>query len=213
MNKRNKEIKRLLAVLICIICILISTYAWFIYNTTTRTSLNANVIMWNIKFSQNGVSEEVNPVQLDFGNVYPGMSPISKKIVITNEGDLSAKVTYKIKSIVLFNESVEFEDNLSEEEINEKLSEYPFKLNIQLDREVINKENKTAEFNATFSWDYEDENDRNEITNKDILDTYYGNKAYEYSQNQDENKNSNLSFIIEIVAKQLDEEIEAGEDI
>ena len=73
---------------------------------------------------------------------------------------------------------------LSSEIENVLNQSYPFKINISSDKEVIDGKGGAAKFIVNVSWPYETLDDNGEL--KDLDDTYWGNKAYQYTKSNPE---------------------------
>ena len=194
--------------IIVIIGILIGcSYAWFINFSKATLKLDANVKLWRIEFTHNEEQLE-NNIELDFGEIYPGVKEKKHSILVRNLGDIAAKVDYRIDSITLFGEEYILGDSYDSEELNKTMSELPFKIECKCTKDVIDKDEE-SDFEITLKWEYGD--DSNEITEKDELDTKYGELAYNYLVSNSENENlelkSNFSMKIRLIAKQSEDNL------
>jgi len=149
-----------------------NTYAWFIYATQVATSITAHVSSWNIEFVT-GNEEIVTNIEIDLDRIYPGMEDYEKIVEVHNKGETKAKLSYEMLSFEILGEKFEVGENLTSEELENKIEqEYPFKINIEIDDYDITEEKGKGTFKITVSWPYE--------SGDDELDTYWGNKAYEF---------------------------------
>ena len=171
LKNRIKKIK--LKHLVLLICLLIfNTYAWFIYATEVSTSITAHVTSWNIEFVT-GDDEIVTNIEIDLDRIYPGMDDYEKIVEVHNRGETKAKLSYEFVSYQILGETFEVGEDYTSTELENKIEQdYPFKINVQIDTDSIDESNGKGEFKITVSWPYE--------SGDDELDTYWGNKAYEY---------------------------------
>lgn len=183
MHKFMKIIKRIKIknLLILILLLLFNTYAWFIYSTKVNTEITAHVSSWNIQFVSDNQEITTN-LTIEIDRIYPGMEGDKKfeKIVqVKNQGERSAILSYSIREITIMGEKYTIEGK-SEEELNKILESYPFKIRVNINEGNLNEENGEGKFIISLEWPFESGND--------ALDTYWGNKAYEYySLHPDEN--------------------------
>ena len=190
LKEKLKKIKPS-TLIILILLLVFNTYAWFIYSTRVSMGLNAHVTSWNVTF-QAGDEEITQNMVIEVGKIYPGMDTYIKEIDVTNTGELSAKLSYKIKSLKILDEYYEVGNGVTEEELKEKIAEYPFKINIETSKSEIESETGQAKFTITVEWPYE--------SGDDEIDTSWGEKAYEYyEQNADE---KSLVLEVELIATQ-----------
>lgn len=157
---------------ILVLLLIFNTYAWFIYATQVSTSISAHVTSWNIEFVT-GDEEIVTNIEIDIDRIYPGMENYEKVIEVHNKGEAKAKLSYEFLSFEILGETYEVGDNFTSEDLENKIEqEYPFKINVEISNDNITETNGKGKFKITVSWPYE--------SGDDELDTYWGNKAYEY---------------------------------
>ncbi len=183
MHKFMKIIKRIKIknLLILILLLLFNTYAWFIYSTKVNTEITAHVSSWNIQFVSDNQEITTN-LTIEIDRIYPGMEgdkKFEKNVQVKNQGERSAILSYSIQEITIMGEKYTIEGK-SEEELNKILESYPFKIRVNINEGNLNEENGEGKFIISLEWPFESGND--------ALDTYWGNKAYEYySLHPDEN--------------------------
>lgn len=191
-------------ILILIFLLVFNTYAWFIYATEVSTGLSVHVRSWKILF-KNDNNPIVDYININVDNIYPGMEDYVNKLEAYNLSESKAKVSYEILSARILDteyKSVEGylyeklevpEDAKTSAELAEMLkTEFPFKLEITIDNEVLDAEVGITTYTIRLYWPYE--------SGDDTLDTYWGNKAYEY--NKANPTNSSLNFRIRVRAVQ-----------
>ncbi|OKZ56406.1 MAG: hypothetical protein BHV99_05520 [Clostridium sp. 26_21] len=194
MHKFIKTIKRIKIknLLILIILLLFNTYAWFIYSTKVNTEITAHVSSWNIKFVSDN-QEITSDMTIEIERIFPGMEGDKKfeKIVqVKNQGEKSAILGYTIREITIMGETYTIggENGKTEEELNKILDEYPFKIKIETNDENLKGENGEGKFIISLEWPFESGNDE--------LDTYWGNKAYEYYSIHPDKNSVELKIIL-----------------
>lgn len=191
-------------ILVLIFLFVFNTYAWFIYATEVSTGLSVHVKSWKILF-KNDDNPIVDYINIDVDNIYPGMETYVNELKAYNLSESKAKVSYEILSARILDteyKSVEgyLYENLevpegakTSSELADLLkTEFPFKLVITIDNEVLDAEFGVTTYTIQLYWPYESGNDE--------LDTYWGNKAYEY--NTKNPKESSLNFRIRVRAIQ-----------
>ena len=159
-------------VLILILLLIFNTYAWFIYATKVSSSLSVHVSSWNVEFSV-GEDETVTNILIAVERVYPGMENYEKNVTVKNKGEIKAELDYDIISLKVMDEFYKIGENITMEELENKLkTDYPFKINVIKDDTLLKEGTGEGLFSVTVEWPFESGNDE--------LDTLWGNKAYEY---------------------------------
>lgn len=188
LKKVKKRVRRS-TIFFLILAFSMNAFAWFIYTNKVSNSITTGVKSWKVTFEQDGMDLEDN-VSFEIDTIYPGMTDFNDKIEINNSGEMTAYITYELKSIKIFDEEYTSEDYTSDELIS-KLDEYPFKLTFDVDNEEISIGQK-ATFNVNLTWPYESGNDE--------LDTLWGKKAYDYKKNYPDEKQ--IVVVVKIKASQ-----------
>lgn len=210
LKRKLKNCKKILKnikpthILILIFLLVFNTYAWFIYATEVSTGLSVHVRSWKILF-KNDNKPIVDYINIDVDNIYPGMEDYVSELEAYNLSESKAKVSYEILTARILDteykstEGYIYEnipvpaDALTSEELAEKLkTDFPFKLDITIDNEVLDAEVGLTTYKIRLYWPYE--------SGDDELDTYWGNKAYDY--NSKNPQNSSLNFRIRVRAVQ-----------
>ena len=168
--KRNK-IKTLLFLFIALVA---NTYAWFIYNRVVSTNLEAHVKSWQVTID--GAMDETITFEID--DLYPGMPEYSDSVTLTNGGEMDAQVSFSIKSIRIMDETYTVGVNgETVESLKTRLANYPFSITIESSNELVESGGGQADLHLYVEWDFGDGD-----ATKDALDTYWGEKSYDYSQ-------------------------------
>jgi hypothetical protein len=181
-------------IIILIVILAFNTYAWFVYNTKVAMDLSVHVSSWDITFV--GDDHEIkNDMVIEVERIYPGMETFEKTITVNNNGEAIAELDYEIKSLKIMDEVYDAENDstITSEIIENKMTtEYPFKIRIIKSDEQLISGTGNGFFKISVEWPYESGNDE--------LDTFWGNKAYEYySLNPGEKC---IQLKLELIAKQ-----------
>lgn len=180
-----------------------SAFAWFIYNKTVNIDISAHVKSWNV-YMGDGEDGDTFVIELQ-QDLYPGMdSVIGDSIPITNDGEMDANVSIQIKSLSVFgveqiqgtpgqacdstldrSDSSYLCDYTITSSVNSSgntiytINGYPFTLQFSLGLSMLGA-GGNSDLNYSLIWDYERCSDGD--TSCDELDTWYGEKSYEYSK-------------------------------
>lgn len=193
-KKKTKSILKYIntkTIIILIVLLSFNAYAWFIYITKASLELDVHVAAWDITF-QAGEEEIANDVVLEVDKIYPGMEDYVQEIEVHNRGEISADLSYKIMSIEIFGEKFEVGDQYTSDDLQNMLNSYPFKITIESSTDQIEAGTGQGKFTIKVTWPFESGNDE--------LDTYYGNKSYEFQTNSPQAKSLIVKF--ELTAKQ-----------
>ena len=194
-NKLKRIIKkvRLKTILLLAITIASNSFAWFIYTTEVKTNMDTRVREWKVTFDSNGEHVE-KVITLNVKELYPGMKSYTETLIASNTGESKAKIDFEIKEAKILGEDLLLLNMTNDELIEYLKTNYPFKIELSSSNGIIEISGKeTVTINVY--WDYESGNDE--------LDTYWGNKSYDYHQLYPDN--SSLSLVIKITAYQINE--------
>ena len=183
-------------VILLLITLIINTYAWFIYVSTVTASISMHIKNWDIQFSDNVVDQEFN---FNVERIYPGMADAEQLITIQNNGETDGKLQCAITSFKIFEDvyqiGVDYDDGnggtfryTSADLLDMITNDYPFKITISVDGteyvagteiSVGTQDSVTVLFKVT--WPYETGSNANEISDNDVIDTFWGEKSYSYT--------------------------------
>ncbi len=185
-------------VLVLLLTLLVNTYAWFIYISTVSMGISMHVKNWSFELSSGDQTENFI---FEVGEIFPGMEEKVQVINAKNSGETEAELSCDIISMrILEDKYIAGEttyDNGGTQEVytSEKLFEllktYPFKIEVYIDDVLydgtsipMGTDNESVELKFKVNWDYEIEsNDQAQIDAADVIDTYWGNKAYDFDTN------------------------------
>lgn len=192
-RKKVKKLKKKLrrsTLFFLVLMLITNSFAWFIYTSKVSNSINAHVKSWLVTFDQDGNPLE-DTVEFTIDSIYPGMKDFTDSITISNSGETTAYITYQVTSIKVFDEVLDTSSYTSDELISFLNTKYPFLLTFEVSDDEIETSN-TSSFNVKLSWPYE--------SGRDELDTYYGKKSYDFSQNYPEE--NQIEIVVKIKASQ-----------
>lgn len=180
LNKGLKRYIKIKTLIIIVVLLVFNSYAWFIFATKVSTGMSAHVTSWDVTFLVG--DEGITDIEIDVGKIYPGMDTFTKVVTAKNLGETKADLRYQYQSLTLLGETFTVGENCTQEELEQKIqNDYPFKINVVIDKSNLdnNENGGYGTFTITVDWPYE--------SGDDEKDTYWGQKAYEfYEQNPDE---------------------------
>ena len=180
-------------IIILILLIVFNTYAWFIYATRVSSEISVHISSWNVEFSV-GEDETITNLIITVERIFPGMETTEKNVAVRNKGEIKAELDYKIMSLKVLDESYTVGENITQEELVNKITnEYPFKIIVSKDDTLLREGTGEGAFCVTVEWPFESGNDE--------LDTLWGNKAYEYYSTNAEAKS--IEIAIDLIAQQI----------
>ena len=176
--------------IILILLLVFNAYAWFVYTTRVSLDLSAHVSSWDVQFvaKDGGISSDMI---IKVENFYTGMEDFEKIIEVQNRGEVNVELSYEIESVRIMDETIEKNDEtgVTSESIEEKLkNDYPFKINIVKDDSNLITGSGNGSFKITVVWPYE--------SGDDEKDTYWGEKAYDYSSANPEKSSLHLELLL-----------------
>lgn len=211
-------------VLMLLVTLIVNTYAWFVYIARVSVDIKMHVKDWNFELSTNDQTETIDFVVEE---IYPGMPDAVEELNASNTGEMTAKIVCDISYVKILDEVYEkggtyevdgeMKTFTSEDLINKLINDYPFKVGIYLDdvlydgSTVIMPTGDSTVIKIMVTWDYETGDDENTIAGNDTIDTYWGNKAYQYRlDNPDDPYGIHIKAIVQ--AEQNDGGDDTGTD-
>ena len=169
-----KKVKKLnfTSIMFLVLSLISSTFAWFAFTNIVDNDMNIDIKAWKVNISEND-NLITNKIDINIDNFYPGTDVNTKTITISNDGDLSSVVSYRINYMRIFDEEL---DVNNQEALFDKLSqEYPFTINFDLNKMFLDT-GDDAEFSYSITWPLD--------SGDDNLDAWWGNKAYDFLNNE-----------------------------
>ena len=171
LQSRRKKIK-FRSILMLVFLLGVNAYAWFVYMSNASVELSSSVSTWNVTFFDG--TEEVKDLEIDTGNIYPGMETYTKQFKIKNKSDTKATFNYEVDNLKIFDNDITVEDK--ETYLKELL---PFKVKLTPSKTEFDK-NDTIIFDISIDWPYESENDYYKV-----LDLYQYQENFNYYEKTD----------------------------
>lgn len=178
------------------------TFAWFAYNNIIQTSIEIGVTAWHIEL-RDGDEEISYELLVPIKEFYPGVDKYTKSIEILNKGDIDAEFSYSITKLRILEEEFEIENQV---ELHDKLAhEYPFLFNVEIDSNFI-AAGESIMLNIVADWPFD--------SGDDVMDTKWGNDAYDFVTKEEQKKledpdyeiRSVIEIALELNTKQYIEE-------
>ena len=187
--KKNK-IKTLLFLFLALAA---NTYAWFIYNRIVSANLEAHVKSWQVTID--GAIDENITFEID--DLYPGMPEYSDEVTLTNDGEMDANVSFQIHSIRIMDESYTVGENgETVASLEAKLASYPFSITMEASNSLVESGGGQANLHIYVNWPFGNGDEA-----KDLLDTYWGEKSYDFSQ--DNPTLPSISIVVNVNVQQV----------
>ena len=202
MKIRHKHLKlNILSLFFIAVSLLSITLAWFAYSGFANTATEMDVKAWYIEFKKDNKAIS-NEIVLSLNDVYPGMEQVVEKVNINNLGDTDAKISYSIDSARILDEELKTEDKSTLQVEDELSHNFPFHVNISLNKKFVKSNDDTSEFDVSVSWPLDSENNS--------LDSKWGSSAYEFQKEEESKKKqdsnyemrSSLRIVISLKAEQ-----------
>lgn len=196
MAKKKKSILkkvRLKTIFLLALTLASNSFAWFIYSTEVSSSISTRVREWKVTFDVDGQRIE-KEVTINLGSLYPGMETYTEVFTASNTGESKATFVYEVKEANVLGDNL-----LNSITGNDKILEYletayPFKVKLSSSNNSI-EINGQEQITIDVSWPYESGNDE--------LDTYWGNKAYDFHKANPDSPS--IVLVIKISASQINE--------
>lgn len=202
MDKRRKVNIRLsiMSITFMVISFISVTLAWFAYSGLSKVDTDVTVKSWYIEFKR-GEEVATKDIVISLDDVKPGMETNTEEIVINNKGDSDASIKYKIEYVKILNEDnmTSSLDNTSDYIEDAIAHNYPFHINMGLDRNNVLLKGEENRFKISVSWPLDSGDDK--------LDSLWGNKAYQY-QKDTNNSSPLIKLGISLIAEQVIEDDE-----
>ena len=186
MKIKHKHLKlNILSLFFVAVSLLSITLAWFAYSGFANTATEMDVKAWYIEFEKDSKPVS-NEIVLSLNDVYPGMEQVVEKVNINNLGDTDAKISYSIDSARVLDEELKTKDT-STVQVEDQLSHnFPFHVNISLNKDFVKSKDDTSEFDVSVSWPLDSENDS--------LDSEWGSKAYDFQKEEEAKKKQDPNY-------------------
>lgn len=164
------------------------TLAWFAYSGLASVGTEVGIKAWYIEFEKD--NEKISSdIKIPISDIYPGMETVTETVNINNFGDSDAELKYSIVSARVLDELQEANNELLSSDIETSLlNDYPFHISINLSKQYVLAKGEPGTFEISISWPLDSQNDE--------LDSLWGNRAYQFQQNEIAQNNLDDSYKI-----------------
>lgn len=195
-KEKSMPIRIILTLMFCVIFI-VNTYAWFGLNQSVNlTGISGEVTSWDIAYDIEDGETLDKTATFVIDELYPGMTENQDVVRICNKGGSITTIDYELLSVKVFGVEIldelkanqEITTNGNTTNIFSTDANYPFDISYTygsnylqgqyIDDETTPSAVTTFKFNV--SWPYTEGTTEEETAAKDILDTRFGIKAYDY---------------------------------
>lgn len=167
-------------------------FAWFVYTTKVDSTITAHVKGWNVNFMA-GNTQLSQQINFDVANIYPGMVTHTDSISVTNNGEMTAILSYEIESATILGTEYRAGRDMTSSELLAYLeNHYPFTIAFSTSNNAVAAGGGTSTFTLTVSWPYE--------SGDDATDTFWGEQAYDYKMSHP--SAPSISLVMKITAMQ-----------
>ena len=161
------------------------TLAWFAYSGLAKVDTEIDVKTWYIEF-QKGEEAVSNNIVISLSDISPGMDIVTEKVKIMNKGDSDAQLSYSIVSASLM--GTELDATNGSDYLEDKLShDYPFHINLSLNKNFALSGDEFSEFNLSVSWPLD--------SGDDSFDSEWGTRAYQYQRSEQSHHLEDDSYV------------------
>lgn len=194
LEKQKKRRIRLRTLFLLAITLASNSFAWFVYSTKVSNNITARVKSWNVDFEIGTDSQAEEYIEISIDSLYPGMEDFSKTLKAVNHGESDARISYTVEKALILGDDL-LNLGLQNEQIINKLSnDYPFTIKLNVSNTVVPASGGEANISIEIIWPYESGNDEE--------DTYWGNRAYDY--HEENSTLPSINVIIKITAYQVE---------
>lgn len=182
--KKNK-LKTLLLLFIALVA---NTYAWFIYNRVVSASMEAHIKSWQVTI-EGAIDDSLT---FDIDDLYPGMPAYQDEVSLVNDGEMDANLTFSYKSIRIMGDTYTVGVNgVTQQSLQDMIDGYPFEITLEASSNTVSSGGGESLLRLYITWDFGDGDEE-----KDALDTYWGEKSYEFTS---ENPGlSSLEIVVDV---------------
>ena len=151
LQKHRARIKRR-SILMASFVLGVNIFAWFVFISKADVKVNANIISWDVNFSDS--SEVISKIVVETTDLYPGMPTYEKEIYITNYSDLKGTFDFDIKSIRVMDREIVDENMTHENALSYLNSTFPFIVSFSSSKTDLEKKDNMV-FTIYIDWPLE----------------------------------------------------------
>lgn len=220
--KKKSMATRIRLITMFSVILIINTYAW--WNMGGKVSLKGiegEVTSWDVAYyvGENEILDQTVVFTID--ELYPGMPEHEDVVHIYNMGTTSSTIEYRLVSVKILGEEIldQLQTNGEIETVGNTTTlftddtTYPFSISYtydknRLDDQYVDDETtpqSVATFKFNTNWVYEATGNEDEKVQKDLLDTTFGKRAYQYYQNVANDPAKAIEITVRIKSQMLRE--------
>lgn len=175
-----KKSVKLRTLLFLILILVVNCFAWYIYISEVSSDITSHVRTWKIEFDNN-VSQDIS---FEVEDIYPGMETEIKEIELANSGELDAIISCSVSEMRILNdEYIADGETITPQSLLDDIgNNYPFSVKFYIDGEEIKEKEMpagyTSKITIEISWPID--------SGDDETDTYWGNAAYDFMQENED---------------------------
>lgn len=151
LQKRRKKIK-MRSMLMAGFVLGVNAFAWFVFISKADVKVNANIISWDVNFSDS--SEVISKVEVETTDLYPGMPTYTKEIHVSNYSDLEGVFDYDIYSIKVLNNEIVDSSTTREKSLSYLSETFPFIVSFSSSKTQLDKQDEMV-FKINIDWPLE----------------------------------------------------------
>lgn len=145
--QKHKSAIRIKAFFMAGLLLAVNSFAWFTFVVNGNGTFTADVISWDIQFFDD--EEEVEILDFELVDLYPGMPDFYKSITVKNQSDFNAKFSYKLEEITIYGK------NYNSEDLAASLKEdFPFQISFDYVTSDLNI-GESLSFVVSVKWPFE----------------------------------------------------------
>lgn len=192
-TKRLIKKTKIRTLLLLIVLLSLNATAWFIYATKVDTGIGAKIVAWNVSFVT-GEDELIEYINFKIDNIYPGMETYKQRIDVTNQGESEANLTYELQKVRILESEYSIDNRTitSDSLLYSLENDYPFKIKVGVSNYDL-KPGEQAYFYVEVFWDFE--------SGDDEQDSYWGEQAYEFYENNPNKESIELDLVVSAIQK------------
>lgn len=201
--KSKNALAKIRILILLAVMLVVSIYAWFYTDKNVGVgNIRGVVTEWDVEYSIDDAIVSTEDITVACDEFFPGMQPFSKVIKVTNKTEIGADVEYVVKSVKIFGEEKIDELILTNNVTTDfdtkttnvfSTEDYPFNAGFIFNEDHIDgidpvtgepTEDSSTTVTVFADWSYTRSGAEKNLEENDDLDTYYGEEAYEYYQNE-----------------------------
>lgn len=218
--KKKSMLTRIRLIAIFSVILIVNTYAWWSSDKDVSLGgLKGEVTPWDVIYSVGGEEILNQDVTFTIDELYPGMPDREDVVHIYNRAETSTNIKFEVTSVKVFGQEVlgELQKNggiQTSGNITHLFADdaaYPFNVSYTYDKTRLDgayvDDESTPDAGATFkfnvNWIYEIAGTETEQETRNLLDTKFGKKAYEYYEDESNDPTKAIEITVKITSEMV----------